>query len=68
MDINKIEDAISGMLNNKLAYALTKEMKIHGKKVKELTENEKEGILFNQEFLNNLLLISSTVRQVIAGL
>ena len=43
----KIEDALSGMLNNKLAYALTKELKIHGKKVKELTQNEMGGILFN---------------------
>lgn len=43
----KIEDALSGILNNKLGYALTKELKIHGKKVKELTDNEKDGILFN---------------------
>lgn len=43
----KIEDALSGFLNNKLALVITKELKLYGKKIKELTENELEGILFN---------------------
>lgn len=43
----KIEDALSGILNNKLSYVITKECKIHGKRVKDLSKDEVEKILFN---------------------
>ena len=60
----KIEDALSGILNNKLAYALTKELKIHGKKVKELTENEFDGILFS---LHNMYFNVTSVGDISAS-
>ena len=42
-----ISDALSCIINNKLANVLAKEMKINGKKVKELDKNKLEGICFN---------------------
>lgn len=65
----KIEDALSGILNNKLAYALTKELKIHGKKVKELTENEFDGILFSLHnmYFNVTSVGDISVSQVTSG-
>lgn len=47
----KIEDALSGILNNKLSYVITKKLKIHGKWVKDLTKDELNKVLFD---LNNM--------------
>ncbi len=49
----KIEDALSGIINNKLAYVISKELKICGKLVKHLTKNEMDSvtfILYNMNF------------------
>ncbi len=42
----KIEDALSGIINNKIASAITKQLKVHGKLVKQINENEIKSILF----------------------
>lgn len=43
----KIEDALSCIVNNKLALAIAKELNINGKLIKQLTNNELEGLCFN---------------------
>lgn len=43
----KIENALSGILNNKLAEVICKEIKVFGKQVKALTKNELDGVIFN---------------------
>ncbi len=43
----EIEDVLSGILNNKLALVIAKELKIYGKKLKELTNKEIEYLLYN---------------------
>ena len=40
----KIEDALSGILNNKLAYVITKELKVHGYLIKELNHKQIKNI------------------------
>lgn len=43
----KLQDALSCIINNKLAIAIAKELKSANKLVKELTKNELEGVCFN---------------------
>ncbi len=43
----KLQDALSCIINNKLAKVITKELKLDNKLVKELTKNELEEICFN---------------------
>lgn len=40
----KVEDALSGILNNKLAYAISKELKLHGYMIKELNNKQIKGV------------------------
>ena len=42
----KIENALSGILNNKLAEVITKNLKINGKQVNNLTKNELDDVIF----------------------
>ncbi len=41
------EDALSCIINNKLAIAVAKELKVYGKKIKMLSQNELEALSFN---------------------
>lgn len=43
----EIEDVLSGILNNKLALVIAKELKLYGKKIKELTNKDFEHLLYN---------------------
>ena len=43
----KLQDALSCIINNKLAIVIAKELKSANKLVKELTKNELEGVCFN---------------------
>lgn len=47
-----IEDILSGIINNKLAYALTKDLKIYNKKVKTLSFDETKKLIFNLKNMN----------------
>ena len=42
----KIEDALSGIINNKLACVIAKQLKIHGKLVKQMKKSEIDHVLF----------------------
>lgn len=65
----KVEDALSGIINNKLALVITKELNINGKKVKELKENEIEGLVFNihNMYFNVISVGDFSVSQVTCG-
>lgn len=47
----KVEDALSCIINNKLALSITKELSFNGKFIRQLTKNELEGLCF---CLNNM--------------
>lgn len=65
----KIENTLSGILNNKLAEVISKEMKVLGKQVKSLTENELEGVIFNLQnmYFNIIGTGDFSTAQVTAG-
>lgn len=42
----KVEDALSGIINNKLAYVISKEVKVYSRLVKHLTQKEIDSIVF----------------------
>lgn len=65
----RVEDALSGILNNKLALIITKELNISGKKIKELKESELEGLIFNLHnmYFNIIGVGDFNVAQVTCG-
>lgn len=48
----KIEDALSGIINNKLASAITKELKLNGKVVRQLTQDQINDVVFKVNNMN----------------
>ncbi len=47
----KIEDTLSGIINNKLASTISKQLKLYGKLVKQMTKKEIENVIYT---LHNL--------------
>lgn len=65
----KLEDALSGILNNKLAYVISKELKLHGFMIKELNHKQIKSVDYLVHHFNfNIIDVGNyNVSQVTKG-